>query len=325
MHDFSVVIPVRNRSKLLARALVSLGKQKYRNFEVIVVDDGSAEDIRSVVSLFSSELEVRVLDGLGKGATSARNLGTDAALAPFVAYLDSDDVFLPDKLQHVVELSSGDEAEIFVSPLHVWRGMPQVQLRPSRPPFQEEDISEYYFVADQRMQTSSFVILTDLAKRVRWNEQLRKVQDPDFMIRLVRAGGRLRYVSKPLAVLYDINDGPRISSSLFEDNIREWLSLSDGILTEKARKGFMLYVLSYETRKRSLPEAFRLVVDNITAVHPKTTAKAVTRLLLSEDSAKYLASLSTSLSRRRSESSALVNYLTDIELEVHERLASLRG
>ena len=92
MH-FSVVIPTYNRAPLLARTLESVWRQRFRDYEVIVVDDGSndgtMEYLRSVGG------PIKALHQKNKGAGSARNLGVSNAIAEYVAFLDSDDVWFP--------------------------------------------------------------------------------------------------------------------------------------------------------------------------------------------------------------------------------------
>jgi len=93
MPVISVVIPTHNRCHLLARALDSLPPRPDGLLEVIVVDDGSTDDTESVVR--KSGREVTFLQQAQAGPGAARNLGLDAASGEYVAFLDSDDVWLP--------------------------------------------------------------------------------------------------------------------------------------------------------------------------------------------------------------------------------------
>lgn len=93
MAAISVVIPTHNRSHLLARALASLPDGPDSLLEVIVVDDGSTDDTGSVVR--NSGRKVLFLRQGQAGPGAARNLGLDAASGEYVAFLDSDDVWLP--------------------------------------------------------------------------------------------------------------------------------------------------------------------------------------------------------------------------------------
>src|SRR5215469_7327659 len=90
---FSVVIPAFNRLEMLRQALASVIGQKFQEFETIVVDDGSNEDIESAVR--ECNLPVRYLRQQNSGPGAARNLGLRHARGQYVAFLDSDDTWFP--------------------------------------------------------------------------------------------------------------------------------------------------------------------------------------------------------------------------------------
>ena len=106
----SVVIPTRNRAALLGRALDSALRQTYAPLEVIVVSDGSEDETEH----FMREAEkihdnVRFLSCFpGRGGNHARNMGIQAARGAWVAFLDDDDEWLPDKLRLQMELAKTD-------------------------------------------------------------------------------------------------------------------------------------------------------------------------------------------------------------------------
>jgi hypothetical protein len=96
---FSVVIPAWKRAELTQRAVQSVLQQTFTDFEVIVVDDASPEPIEPQLHL-PADSRVRVIRRAANGGGSAaRNTGFDAARAPVVCLLDSDDLWLPGKLQ----------------------------------------------------------------------------------------------------------------------------------------------------------------------------------------------------------------------------------
>jgi glycosyltransferase involved in cell wall biosynthesis len=90
---FSVVIPVHNRAGLLADALESVFRQHFRHFEVIVVDDGSTDDLGPVVDRFRAGVTFVRQENAGPGV--ARNRGALAARGEYLAFLDSDDLWFP--------------------------------------------------------------------------------------------------------------------------------------------------------------------------------------------------------------------------------------
>ena len=97
----SVVIPAYNRARLIPRALKSIQQQTHRNWEAIIVDDGSTDETAEVAARLAREDErIRFLrQEKNAGAQAARNLGIRAARGEWVAFLDSDDVFLPESLE----------------------------------------------------------------------------------------------------------------------------------------------------------------------------------------------------------------------------------
>jgi glycosyltransferase involved in cell wall biosynthesis len=172
MPRFSVVVPCRDRLPLVRRALASLERQSFRDFETILVDDGSRGDVAALAAAFPG-LTIRLVDTGGRGANVARNAGTDVATAAWVAYLDSDDVFLPHRLAGAAQRIAGEPADLLACAAYVWRSGRRVQVRPSRPPAAGEDISDYYFAAGERLPTSGLIVRTAVARAVRWDERLR--------------------------------------------------------------------------------------------------------------------------------------------------------
>ena len=280
MPRFSVVIPCRDRLPLLRRALASLDQQSYRDFEVVLVDDGSRETLTEVAAAFP-RLPIRLISTGGQGANAARNAGTDAAAAGWVAYLDSDDVFLPHRLARAAERVASDPADLLASAGFVWRSARRVQVRPARPPAAGEDISDYYFAAGERLPTSGLIVRADVARLVRWDERLRKVQDPDFVIRVVRAGYRLGFCATPEVAVCDDRQAGRISDSVVPGNLRDWLRNSGHLLTPRARAGFEAYALAYEDGRQSRLRGLRQLAAAAVGGRPpwRLTAKSLFRIL----------------------------------------------
>lgn len=98
----SVIIPTYNRAHLLRRTLDSVRAQTFADFEVLVVDDGSTDDTEAVVTGYD-DARVRYLrQPENRGVSAARNRGLREVRGEFIAFLDSDDEWLPDKLARQV-------------------------------------------------------------------------------------------------------------------------------------------------------------------------------------------------------------------------------
>ena len=100
----SVIIPTHNRGAILGRAIDSVLAQSYGNIEVIVVDDGSNDDSEAVVrSILDARLSYIRLDK-NLGGAMARNIGIRAAKGEYIAFQDSDDEWVPDKLEKQLQV-----------------------------------------------------------------------------------------------------------------------------------------------------------------------------------------------------------------------------
>jgi glycosyltransferase involved in cell wall biosynthesis len=100
----SVILPVHNRAGLLPRAIASVVEQSLADFELIVVDDGST-DASLDVARSSDDPRIRIIElHQNRGGNVARNEGIRAARAPLIAFLDSDDAYLQQKLERIVSI-----------------------------------------------------------------------------------------------------------------------------------------------------------------------------------------------------------------------------
>jgi glycosyltransferase involved in cell wall biosynthesis len=98
----SVIMPTYNRAHLLHESILSVLSQTYENLEIIVVDDGSSDDTKEVVTSFSDP-RINYIWQPNRGRSNARNHGLSLARGNFIAFLDSDDLYLPDKIKSQVD------------------------------------------------------------------------------------------------------------------------------------------------------------------------------------------------------------------------------
>lgn len=96
----SVVVPAYNAEKTLKASVDSILAQDFRDFEIIVVNDGSSDSTKAILAEYDSQ--IRVVDQNNRGAPAARNAGVNAANGKLIAFLDSDDLWSPDKLAQSV-------------------------------------------------------------------------------------------------------------------------------------------------------------------------------------------------------------------------------
>ena len=99
----SIIIPVYNREQYIEECIRSIQAQSYKNYEIILIDDGSTDNTLSICrSLAESEPAIRILESGHVGVSAARNIGLDAAEGDFIFFLDSDDIIHPRLLETLV-------------------------------------------------------------------------------------------------------------------------------------------------------------------------------------------------------------------------------
>lgn len=101
MPRVSVVIPTFNCERFIGRTVGSALRQTYRDFEIIVVDDGSTDGTQAVLAEYGEALHY--IKQANQGASAARNAALSRATGEYIAYLDADDLWHPEKLAHQVE------------------------------------------------------------------------------------------------------------------------------------------------------------------------------------------------------------------------------
>lgn len=208
----SVVLPTRNRRSLLPRAVRSVLDQEGVSLELLVIDDGSTDGTPEVLrKLAAQDPRIRMLNGPGRGAGAARNLGVAASRAPWIAFQDDDDEWLPGKLgaQHALAKQDPSLAVIYTD---MEKRLPDGSARPYPAPDPPQGAlvrGRDWSLLGLGLQ-SSIVRRTLLVEVGGFDESLPRFIDLDLFLRLVPMG---RFVRIPYPyVLY--HETPGISSSL---------------------------------------------------------------------------------------------------------------
>ena len=111
------IVPVKGRSSKLERALKSLENQTYQEFEVTVVNDHSSPEERKEIAMICAKFngEINLIDSKGTGASAARNFGYVNTQNELILWFDSDDILLPNKLEHDLLLFKSNTYDFAVS------------------------------------------------------------------------------------------------------------------------------------------------------------------------------------------------------------------
>jgi len=99
----SVIMPVYNRAEFIGEAIQSILSQTYKNFELIIIDDASTDNTLKVISEFTDDDRILLLKNKkNEGVAATRNRGIEIAKGEFIAFMDSDDISLPQRFEKQV-------------------------------------------------------------------------------------------------------------------------------------------------------------------------------------------------------------------------------
>lgn len=231
----SIVSPFHNRRAFLPALIESLCQQTFTDFELIIVDDGSTDDLADAVAALRAGFPVRFIRlDPNRGAAAARNAGIDAARGRYVALLDSDDAWHPDKLRLQFQQL---EAQVSGPPLVsltrqlVRSGVSYVS--PSAIMKPDDDVGSYLFLRGGVIQSSMMMLNRDLAARVRFDSSDHGHDDWSFALRLQAAGARFAMLEQPLT-FYDDTAGRTRRSPAYSIKRLGWLDARRTVLGEKA-------------------------------------------------------------------------------------------
>jgi glycosyltransferase involved in cell wall biosynthesis len=108
----SVIVPTYNREKTILRAINSILKQTYKDIEIIIIDDYSNDNTQEVVKSLNNDKIKYIKQDKNRGACAARNIGIKLAKGEYIAFLDSDDEWLPEKIEKQIKFLKTNNADI---------------------------------------------------------------------------------------------------------------------------------------------------------------------------------------------------------------------
>ena len=198
----SVIIPLYNRENTIIRAVESVLNQTYDNLEVIVVDDHSTDkSVETLKTLKDPRLRIIELESNG-GACRARNIGASEANGEWIAFQDSDDEWLPDKLQKQIDfMKSGAYDFSFCQGNLIL--MDGKKLKSPKDSYGSAPDRDWYHVlmTDFPVSTQKFICTRQVMESVGFDESLCKSQDKDFALQVAHAF-KVGYLAKPLVNIY---------------------------------------------------------------------------------------------------------------------------
>lgn len=213
MSSISVIIPAYNVAPFIRETLETVFRQSFTDYEVIVINDGSpdTEDLERILGPYGER--IRYIKQGNRGASAARNTGLRAAQGEFIAFLDADDLWLPNYLQEQMRFIHERNCDLVCADATVFNGgtnekktYMDVLMAGASP---AGDVTFLGLVsAEQSLITSGVVARNaSILRAGLFDEALRNAQDFDLWLRLAHNGARLAYQRKVLLRYRNREDG----------------------------------------------------------------------------------------------------------------------
>jgi len=262
----SVVIPTYNRPPLVVRAVRSALAQTLRAIEVIVVQDGPNQStVQALAQIADPRLTVHVLPE-NVGPAAACNAGVARARAQWIALLDDDDEFFPQKLEMQLSAArrSSHRYPIVLCRI-IGRDKSGDRIWPRRVPQPSEPISEWLFCrkslffGEGLVQSDMVFASQELFRKVPLAGDLREHDDIDWALRAVAvpgAGLEFPTTAEPLAVWHLDEDRPRMSLVTDWRYSLSWAHARRHLVTPRAYAAFLLTWVGSDVARQGLKQAF---------------------------------------------------------------------
>jgi glycosyltransferase involved in cell wall biosynthesis len=187
--DVSVIIPTFNRWPMVAAAVASVMAQRSVDFELIIVDDGSTDETRARLPHLLEEMDaqhpIRILRTTNRGPAAARNYGVAEARAPFISFLDSDDLWRPDKLKQQLEYMMKKPECLASQTEEIWLRQ-GIRVNPGQRHRKRDGV---FFIQSLRtclVSPSAMIMRTSLFRKLGgFDQDLRAAEDYDLWLRLL--------------------------------------------------------------------------------------------------------------------------------------------
>jgi glycosyltransferase involved in cell wall biosynthesis len=257
----AAIIPTRNRPDLIIRAVNGVLEQSFPDIEVIVVIDGpdpaTVSNLRRV-----NDSRLRVIE-LSKnvGGSEARNVGVRNATAPWIAFLDDDDEWFPDKLKKQLAVAEAlDDPYTLIACQYIEQTDRAKIVKPSIAPRARQPISEYLFsettVRGDRqgfLQTSTWLASRRWLLEVPFASGLKRNQDTDWLLRaFAQPCAKINLISEPLVVFYNSSLANRVSNTLDWRDHFDWLRQNETLFTPKASSYFLATICTATAVRQKL-------------------------------------------------------------------------
>lgn len=253
----SVIIPCFQQGQFLEQALDSILKQKYSNWECLIIDDGSTDNTSGIGEKWAGKnSRFRYFFKTNEGVSAARNFGLSKSKGEYVQFLDADDYLLPNKLSSgYTVLSKNPDAEVVISNFSMFKEDPGKPLRPYC------ELKQEFFNLESIMYDWNFTFSIPIHcgffrkkvfDKIIFPEQLSAQEDWLVWVEIFRSHKDAVFIDEPL-VLYRIHPASRMQSKdIQNDQIKAMELLRIKLSSEEYQKFTEAIIKRYLKRSEAL-------------------------------------------------------------------------
>lgn len=229
----SVIMPVYNAQVFIAQAIESVKKQTYKKWELLIVDDASVDDSCNIVKKFTEDderIKLFILKGNSGTPAVPRNFGIRQSRGKYIAFLDADDLWIPDKIRkQAAFMEENRDVYLCYSKYYIQKdGVILKELRPKDKHLRSGMIFNQLFLSSNFIPCLTVMIRSDCKIENYFfdeNKNLRAVEDFDLWLKIAR-DKKVAFINEPLSIYREHAKNISKRKGLFVRNhwriIRKW-------------------------------------------------------------------------------------------------------
>ena len=254
----SIIMPVYNRAHSVARSIDSVLCQKYHNFELIIIDDGSQDDVKAIISDYTDSRLIFHSLSKNMGVSFARNKGLELCQGNLICFLDSDDEFSSDYLEIMVEYFTKNNVQV----LGCLAEYDNYEILPNRSHLEEYQASldKFGFLLRGNIFPLPCLMFSDaLIQDIRFDENYAAYEDYALILHLHSCGYEIQLLLEPLVKVNDSAESVNKDYESIISTLNQLRNYYDEAIAQSNYYRFQLYQNFFGTLRKA-KKNFRSIV-----------------------------------------------------------------